>query len=108
MANSAKKASPNFAKPVQEKIGLNLNMSSTSLDKAAVYLHSHYEVPKQVSVDTRTLVRKIDWRIIPLAFMCYAVQFIDKININVCIFVVTLCGIILTMVFGISMQLSWG
>lgn len=82
MANSAKKASPNFAKPVQEKIGLNLNMSSTSLDKAAVYLHSHYEVPKQVSVDTRTLVRKIDWRIIPLAFMCYAVQFIDKININ--------------------------
>ena len=28
-------------------------------------------------------MRKIDWRIIPLAFACYAVAVIDKVNISV-------------------------
>jgi hypothetical protein len=28
-------------------------------------------------------VRKIDWRIIPLAFACYLVAVIDKVNISV-------------------------
>jgi hypothetical protein len=59
-------------------------MNITSLDKAAVYLHNHGE-SEEGSVNARTLLRKIDWIILPLAFLCYAVQFIDKININVCV-----------------------
>ena len=69
----------------QEKIGLPVNTSSTSLDKAAVYLHIHRQLPHEEFVNERTLVRKIDWRIIPLAFAYYTVVFIDKVNISVCV-----------------------
>jgi hypothetical protein len=35
-------------------------------------------------VDLQALRRKIDWRIVPIMFLCYTVQFLDKVNINVC------------------------
>jgi hypothetical protein len=34
-------------------------------------------------VDLQALRRKIDWRIVPIMFLCYTVQFLDKVNINV-------------------------
>ncbi|KIM92208.1 hypothetical protein PILCRDRAFT_301 [Piloderma croceum F 1598] len=71
----------NVAKPMQGKIGLSATINTTSLDKAAVYLHNHSK-SEEGSVNAKTLLRKIDWIILPLAFLCYAVQFIDKININ--------------------------
>ncbi|CUS12329.1 unnamed protein product [Tuber aestivum] len=33
-------------------------------------------------VDEKRLVRKIDWRIVPIMFACYIMQFIDKVLIN--------------------------
>lgn len=30
-----------------------------------------------------TLVRKIDWRIIPTLFLAYFLQFLDKVTVNV-------------------------
>jgi len=81
MVNSANNSSYNAAKPIQEKLELSATTNITSLDKAAVYLHNHGES----EVNAKTLLRKIDWVILPLAFLCYAVQFIDKININVCV-----------------------
>ena len=27
--------------------------------------------------------RKIDWQIVPIMFLCYTMQFLDKVNINV-------------------------
>ncbi|KIM82059.1 hypothetical protein PILCRDRAFT_820966 [Piloderma croceum F 1598] len=65
-----------------EKFELSANTSSTSLDEAAIYLHTHFQLLEEKSADERTLVRKIDWRIIPLAFACYAVAVIDKVNIS--------------------------
>ena len=60
-----------------------MNTSSTSLDKAAIYLHIHCQLLEEKSTDERAVRRKIDWRIIPLAFACYAVAVIDKVNISV-------------------------
>lgn len=57
--------------------------SSESLDKAAVYLRSHAQSFAERSVNSRGLLGKIDWKIIPIAFVCYTMQFMDKININV-------------------------
>lgn len=35
------------------------------------------------NVDLKALRRKIDWRILPVMFLCYTMQFLDKVNINV-------------------------
>jgi hypothetical protein len=69
--------------PTEEKADLSLNASSTSLDKAAVYLHNHGQLPDEKSVRVSALLHKVDWRILPLALACYAAQFIDKVNLNV-------------------------
>lgn len=34
-------------------------------------------------VSEKELLRKIDWRIVPIMFACYTMQFVDKILINV-------------------------
>lgn len=35
------------------------------------------------SVDLVKLRRKIDWYIVPIMFLCYTMQFIDKVSLNV-------------------------
>jgi hypothetical protein len=82
MTHSTRNATSNVT-PKEEKAKLSLNASSTSLDKAAVYLHNYGQLPDEGSVSVNTLLHKVDWRIMPLAFVCYAAQFIDKINLNV-------------------------
>jgi hypothetical protein len=37
------------------------------------------------NVDLKALRRKIDWHILPVMFLCYTMQFFDKVNINVSI-----------------------
>ena len=39
-------------------------------------------------VNEKKLMRKIDWRIIPLMFFCYLLQFLDKVLINVRFFLI--------------------
>lgn len=34
-------------------------------------------------VDLAKLRRKIDWYIVPIMFLCYTMQFIDKVSLNV-------------------------
>lgn len=38
-----------------------------------------------VTDDDRKLLRKIDWKILPIMFLTYFLQMIDKISINVSI-----------------------
>lgn len=85
MAHSEKSLSSDVATPIQENIGLSVNTRSTSLDKAAVYLHDHGQFSEEGSVNAKMLLRKIDWRFLPLAFACTTMQFIDKFTINVCV-----------------------
>lgn len=37
-----------------------------------------------IAMDDKMLLRKLDWHILPLMFMTYFLQMIDKISINVC------------------------
>jgi hypothetical protein len=67
---------------LQDNAGHSVD-TRTSLDKAAVYLHNHGHLSEEGSVNAKTLLRKLDWRLIPLAFACTTAQFIDKFTINV-------------------------
>jgi hypothetical protein len=35
------------------------------------------------AVDLKALRRKVDWCIVPVMFLCYTMQFIDKVSLNV-------------------------
>jgi len=52
------------------------------LDKAYIYL-THQNHGGDETVDITALRRKIDWRIVPIMFACYTMQFVDKVNVNV-------------------------
>jgi len=56
--------------------------SSSTVDGAWRYLDGHRGA--QVNVDMKALRRKIDWHIVPLMFLCYTMQFLDKVILNVC------------------------
>ena len=58
-------------------------LSSLSTDGAWKYLDTHHSFAQGESVNLRALRRRIDWHILPLAFLCYTMQFIDKVLINV-------------------------
>lgn len=59
-------------------------------DAAGKYLQEHADNAAADSVDLKKLRAKIDWHIVPLMFLCYFLQFIDKVIINVSIAVVLL------------------
>lgn len=54
------------------------------VDDAFKYLHDHAVADgESTSINLAALRRKIDWRIVPIMFACYVLQFIDKVVINV-------------------------
>src|SRR4051812_5149500 len=55
--------------------------SSSTIDTAWRFLDGHRGA--HTSVDMRALRRKIDWHIVPLMFLCYTMQFLDKVILNV-------------------------
>ncbi|KFY82170.1 hypothetical protein V500_10766 [Pseudogymnoascus sp. VKM F-4518 (FW-2643)] len=53
------------------------------VDDAFKYLHDHAVADgESTSINLAALRRKIDWRIVPIMFACYVLQFIDKVVIN--------------------------
>ena len=66
------------------------NAPSKRVDKAWEYLMGqqgagHGEDGEIVAATDKELAairRKIDWRIIPLCFLCYTMQFLDKVILN--------------------------
>ncbi|OLN96782.1 Thiamine pathway transporter THI73-like protein 1 [Colletotrichum chlorophyti] len=56
---------------------------SGSVDAAWNFLNEHRDAGIDTSsVDLNALRRKIDWRIVPLMFGCYTMQFLDKVILN--------------------------
>lgn len=53
----------------------------SDMDVALTYI-KHAGQPSE-EIDEKKLVRKIDWRIVPIMFACQTMQFIDKVLINV-------------------------
>jgi len=51
-------------------------------DAALEFLRSGGEAKPMTASDEKALLRKIDWRIMPLMFGCYTLQYLDKTLIN--------------------------
>ena len=60
--------------------------SDDNLDKAYWYVHQSENAKDEEATprQLKALRRKIDWRIVPIMFLCYTMQFIDKVSLNVC------------------------
>lgn len=61
-------------------------------EKPTKYDSSDYAVG-EMEVDDKKLLRRVDWQILPIMFLTYFLQFVDKISLNVClsVFLVS-CG----------------
>jgi hypothetical protein len=65
---------------------MNASSDSKDLDLAFKYIQDAKQGADEglaENVDLKALRRKIDWRILPVMFLCYTMQFLDKVNINV-------------------------
>ena len=47
-------------------------------DKALDFLRAAAAEGEGEDIDEKRLVRKIDWMIVPLMFLCYLLQYLDK------------------------------
>lgn len=69
---------------VKSDSNLGRNQDMKDPDQAYNFLtsiHGSKEAAEQV--DLKRLRRKIDWYIVPVMFLCYTMQFIDKVSLNV-------------------------
>lgn len=55
---------------------------AADVDAAWKFLDRHRDARINAS-DIRAIRRKIDWHIVPLMFLCYTMQFFDKVILNV-------------------------
>lgn len=55
----------------------------SDVDAAWVFLNEHRDVAGVDAVDLKKLRARIDWRIVPIMFGCYTMQFLDKVIYNV-------------------------
>lgn len=56
----------------------------SGVDAAWKFLNEHRDAAAaDVAVNLNALRRKIDLRIVPLMFLCYTMQFLDKVILNV-------------------------
>ncbi|EAQ88777.1 hypothetical protein CHGG_05396 [Chaetomium globosum CBS 148.51] len=56
--------------------------ASGELDTAWKYLDANRDADTSEPIDLAALRRKIDWHIVPLMFLCYTLQFLDKVILN--------------------------
>ncbi|KKY21078.1 putative allantoate permease [Phaeomoniella chlamydospora] len=57
------------------------SINATDVDAALEYLN-HENASTFTELDEKRLVRKIDWRIVPIMWACYNLQYLDKTLIN--------------------------
>ncbi|KAK4215616.1 major facilitator superfamily domain-containing protein [Rhypophila decipiens] len=72
-------------RPDSEEYSHDPSTSTKHLDAAWQFLDSHRDKNTVVPTDDVYLAklrRKIDWHIVPLMFLCYTMQFLDKVIIN--------------------------
>lgn len=61
----------------------NTSTASDEVDAAWEFLDKHRDTGGVADVNLGKLRSKIDWRIVPLMFCCYTMQFLDKVIYNV-------------------------
>ncbi|KAK3994255.1 putative allantoate protein [Cladorrhinum sp. PSN332] len=63
-------------------VTLGDDASGSNVDAAWKYLDDHRDTHGSDAVDITALRRRIDFRIVPLMFLCYTLQFLDKVILN--------------------------
>lgn len=57
--------------------------SHSGMDKAFVFIAQNREAePEASNVDLKALRRRVDLHIVPIMFMCFVAQFLDKVLLN--------------------------
>lgn len=62
--------------------------SDAGVDQAWKFLNNNRDAAAETdtsSINMLSLRRKIDFRVVPLMFLCYTMQFLDKVILNVCV-----------------------
>ncbi|WEW55538.1 hypothetical protein PRK78_000969 [Emydomyces testavorans] len=54
-----------------------------NLDEAYFFLEKVNNIREDEALDLKSIRRKVDWRIVPIMFLCYTMQFLDKVSLNV-------------------------
>lgn len=72
---------------VNDSVQTNDVTPKRTVDDAWKYLENHtgQGTHDADSAELKAIRHKVDWRIVPLLFLCYTMQFLDKVLINVCL-----------------------
>lgn len=57
-------------------------LDTRNVDEALKFLEAHAGTINLEDIDERKMMRKIDWTLMPLMFLCYFLQYSDKTLIN--------------------------
>lgn len=77
---SSRDTSSSHVRPVTDK---GHEARDQDLDQAYWYVQDSSNAVEATPTELRRLRRKIDWWIVPIMFLCYTMQFIDKVSLNV-------------------------
>ncbi|KPI40402.1 Thiamine pathway transporter THI73 [Cyphellophora attinorum] len=77
-----KVAGTGYDSPSSEEVKVAPSIDLKDGDKALEFLRSNTAEGEVGAVDEKSLVRKIDWMIMPLMWACYFLQYLDKTLIN--------------------------
>lgn len=67
-----------------DRNGTHARTTNREFDRARQYiLDSSVTEANSSAVDLSVVRSKIDWRIVPMMFCCYTMQFVDKVLLNV-------------------------
>ena len=69
-------AAPNHVESVD--VGKEKMIGLKDVDEALKFLHAKAGTVGVESVDDKKLLRKVDWTMMPLMFLCYFLQYSDK------------------------------
>ena len=72
------------SEPSDMSVSIPTGGNASDMDVALKYIKDAGQPSEKV--DEKKLIRKIDWRIVPIMFACYTMQFIDKVLINASFF----------------------
>lgn len=61
----------------------DVDVPEAGIDDAWKFLNEHRDAAGVAAINIDSLRRKIDFHIVPLMFLCYTMQFLDKVILNV-------------------------
>lgn len=80
----SKKGEGTSTQTAPDRNGTHARTTNREFDRARQYiLDLSVTEANSSAVDLSAVRRKIDWRIVPIMFCCYTMQFVDKVLLNV-------------------------